>query len=231
VALLLSDLLKQWLAAGVANAATSALLNPLDVAKTRLQTAALPAGARAPSLAATLRDMHAQSGLRGLFLPGLHASMAREMLSSGTRAGFYVPLRDAFAALVGGDGQRAGAHPVPKIAAAMVTGVLGSVIANPIDVVKIRLMLVAPPPAAGAAAGAAAGGSGGAPALQQHQLLRALRAVHAAEGLAGLYKGLAPSTLRAAFIAAGELGAYDVSKTALRTSGLNSSTRYWSPPS
>jgi len=238
-ALTVEALLKQWLAAGVANAATSALLNPLDVAKTRLQTAALLPGARAPSLAATLREMHAQSGLRGLFLPGLQASMAREMLSSGTRAGFYVPARDAIAALVGDGGgsggggadeerrrkAAAGSHPLPKIAAAMATGILGSIVANPIDVVKIRLMLVAPPSASAAGGGArnaaaasAASAAAGPPPLPP-RLWQALRAVHSAEGVAGLYKGLAPSTLRAAFIAAGELGAYDVSKTALREHG------------
>jgi len=200
------ELLRQWLAAGVANALTSALLNPVDVAKTRMQTAPPPPA----SLLATLRAMRAEGGgvLRGLFLPGLGATMAREMLSSGCRAGFYTPVRDAIARLVGdagggrgggGGGGAKGEHPAPKIAASMLTGVVGSLVANPVDVVKIRLF--------------------NEPA-RYSGLLSGLAAVHAREGLAGLYRGLAPSTLRAAFIAAGELGTYDVAKTALRNAAF-----------
>ena len=190
------ELVRQWLAAGVANAATSALLNPLDVAKTRMQTQVRGGGA--PSLRAALAAMHAEGGvLRGLFLPGLGASMVREMLSSGCRAGFYAPVRDAIARVVGDQGGAGGKgeHWAPKLSAAMTTGIIGSLVANPVDVVKIRLF--------------------NEPA-RYPSLARALAAVHKAEGVAGLYKGLAPSTLRAAFIAAGELGTYDVAKTALK---------------
>lgn len=178
------SILKQWLAAGVANAVTSGLLNPFDVAKTRLQTSVVPT-----TLRTTLRAMWAQGGVRGLFLPGLTASMVREMLSSGPRAGLYVPVRSALLEHAGGHDAAA------KVAAALVTGTIGSVIANPIDVVKIRLMR---DPHAYASTAAA------------------LPAIARAEGLRGLYRGLAPSTLRAAFISVGELATYDIAKTALR---------------
>jgi len=167
------------------------------VAKTRMQTASLAKGEAAPSLRATLAMMLREGGVvRGLFMPGLTASMLREMLSSGPRAGFYVPVRDFFAAQLpsSGDGSGDGGALV-KIAAAMTTGVLGGLIANPIDVVKIRLMR----------------DPGSYPST-----LGALPAIARLEGLKGLYRGLAPSTLRACFIAAGEVAAYDISKTNLR---------------
>jgi hypothetical protein len=191
------ELIRLWLAGGVANALTSALLQPIDIAKTRMQTAPPPA----LSLCGTLRVMRTEGGgvLRGLFLPGLGASVAREMLSSGIRAGFYTPTRDAYARVLGGDagpGGGAASGVAPKIAAAMTTGVIGSLIANPVDVIKVRLFCE--------------------PGRYPRGLLRALAELHATEGVAGMYRGLAPSTLRAAAVAAGLLGTYDVVKTALR---------------
>ena len=185
-----SPLWKQWLAAGVANAVTSGLLNPLDVAKTRLQTGGGGSGGGGATLRATLASMWASGGARGLFLPGLAASMTREMLYSGPRVGLYVPVRGFLLERAGGNDSAA------KVLAALTTGTIGPVIANPIDVVKIRLMRDP-----GAYASTAA----------------ALPAILRAEGVAGLYKGLAPSALRGAAITVGQLATYDIAKTTLRT--------------
>lgn len=182
--------LKSWAAGGIANAITSALLNPLDVAKTRMQTALQ--GNR--GMVATLCGMWAQGGLLGIYRPGLAASCIREMLSSGPRAGMYVPLRDYATT-------RTGLPPdssLLKIVVAMGCGFAGSVIANPIDVVKVRSM------------SASANGS-----LPQ-STMRLVQACWRNEGLGGMYKGLVPSTLRGCFIAAGELATYDIAKTYLK---------------
>lgn len=176
-------LLLEFLAGGLSNAITSAFLNPLDVCKTRLQTAASPL-----SLRETLRSLYAEGGLRYIFLPGLEASVMREMVYSGAKAGLYVPLRDYFSA---GHKDSAGA----KVAAALGTGTLGSLAANPIDVVKVRLMT---------------------DPQRYPSTLAAFPIILRSEGLAGLYRGLAPSTLRGACVSAGELATYDVVKGALR---------------
>lgn len=184
----------EWLAGGLANAVTSALLNPLDIAKTRMQTA--KAAVLAPSLFSTLASMRAQGGLlRGMYAPGLAASAIREMLYSGAKAGFYVPLRDAFLARLP---PASGGDSAARIAAALCTGVLGSLLANPIDVVKIRLMR---DPGA------------------YSSTLAALPALARTEGAAGLLRGLLPSTLRGACVSAGELATYDLAKSTLRGSG------------
>ena len=193
----------EWLAGGLSNAITSGMLNPLDVAKTRMQTAKPISGAPPPSLLGTLREMRAAGGLAGLFAPGLAASALREMLYSGAKAGFYVPLRDAFVSRGGGAGGGDGAAAA-KVAAALCTGVLGSLLANPIDVVKIRLMR---DPGA------------------YRSTLSAVPALARAEGAAGLYRGLAPSTLRGACVSAGELATYDIAKGALRGSGVAALSR------
>jgi hypothetical protein len=183
-------LILEFLAGGLANALTSALLNPLDIAKTRMQTAASPLPLRS-----TLLALHAQGGLQAVFLPGMAASVCREMVYSGAKAGLYVPLRTFFSG-GGGEGSAAGsASAGGKVAAALCTGTLGSLLANPIDVVKVRLM---------------------SDAAAYPSTLGALPSIYRAEGLAGLYRGLLPSTLRGACVSAGELATYDVVKGGLK---------------
>jgi hypothetical protein len=187
-----NNLFRQWLAAGLANAFTSGLLNPIDVAKTRMQTTMLTSTFRS-----TLISMANEGGIKGLFYPGLSASMIREMLSSGPRAGFYAPVRDFYLSLqalrFSNSTMR---ESTAKLLAALTTGIFGAILANPIDVVKIRLMK---------------------DPTSYSSTIGALGVIAKAEGLSGLYRGLLPSTLRGAFIAAGEIGTYDIAKSNLRT--------------
>ena len=182
------ELFWSWLAGGLSNAATSALLNPLDVCKTRMQAVQPRLG-----LLKTARIAVREQGfVRGLLLPGLTPSIVREMLSSGPRAGLYVPVRDWAIATTGSHKDSL----LMKLLAASACGVVGSVIANPVDVVKVRMMVKSSSPSPSLSSG--------------------LFMVWREEGIRGLYKGLSPSTLRACFIAAGELGTYDIAKTSLR---------------
>jgi hypothetical protein len=201
-------LLKEWLSGGLANAITSALLNPMDVTKTRMQTALidtqlslnrikLPSNHNLHLFKSTISGLYREGGVVGLWTPGLLASCIRELLSSGPRAGFYVPVRDTIRDIVAklyNDKTASSAVENSfsvKALAAMTTGTMGSILANPIDVVKIRLMTN--------------------PNAYQ-STLSAIPIIFRMEGLAGLYKGVVPSTLRGAFIAAGELATYDHSK-------------------
>ena len=88
-----------------------------------------------------------------------------------------------------------------KIAAAMLTGTLGSVISNPTDVVKVRFLN---------------GAGGELLSPRWFPTLAAYPALLREEGAAGLFRGLTPSVLRGAFIAAGELATYDHCKGELR---------------
>lgn len=146
------------------------------------------------SLTATLRASWVESGLRGLFLPGLAASILREFVYSGPRVGFYTPVRDFYAQQTGAVGMET---QFVKVAAALTTGALSCVLANPIDVVKIRMQrnpLAYPSTAA------------------------AIPAIVRAEGFNGLAKGLAPSMLRGAFLSVGQLATYDIVKSTVRDS-------------
>ncbi len=168
---------REWLCGGLANALTSGLLNPLDVAKTRLQ-----AERKNPNstLRSVIKQLYREGGVIGLWRPGLVASFTREMLSSGSRAGLYAPVRDALDKSVG-HGQKD--LLLCKVLAALTTGTVGSIISNPIDLVKIRLM---------------------ADPSRYSSLFHALKVVLQTEGYQGLTKGIVPSTLRGASIAVGK---------------------------
>ena len=64
---------------GVSTAVVSAILNPTDVIKTRRQIVGF-SGASPLDMA---RDVAHADGLRGLWLPGLQATVLRELLYSG----------------------------------------------------------------------------------------------------------------------------------------------------
>lgn len=104
-----------WLSGGISNAIASSILNPMDVAKTRMQAEEIIyRSATKRSLRATFQELFKEGGIIGLWRPGLTASICREFLYSGPRAGFYVPVRNFFDS----DGESLSC----KVLAAMTTG-------------------------------------------------------------------------------------------------------------
>jgi Mitochondrial carrier protein len=184
------SLTKQWAAAALANAFTSALLNPWDVAKTQMQTLAQSTGPQL-TLRSTMRRMWTTGGLKGLFLPGLLPTVVRECVYSGPRIGFYGPVRDYLISAIGAETVSV------KILAAILTGSASSILSNPVDVVKIRQM--------------------SSPA-RYPSAAAALRELYEVEGAAGLFKGLLPSMMRGAAISVGQIATYDIAKGSLKAS-------------
>lgn len=187
-------LIREWLAGGTANAITSSFLNPMDVSKTRLQSISIAKHQKA-QLRQVFFQLYAEGGVIGLWTPGLLASCMREMLNSGARAGFYTSIRDEINRVFNIQHSKQD-HLLPKIAASMLTGTLGALLANPVDVVKIRMMTNP---------------------KTYPSTFHAFPIIIQSEGVLALYKGLIPSTLRGAFISAGELASYDHSKTILKS--------------
>lgn len=202
----LSRLLRGWLAGGLSNAITSAILNPMDVAKTRLQVERrvlqdISGTMNHLNLRSILKQLYSENGVVGLWTPGLFPSVLREMLSSGVRAGLYVPVRDLINNIIFDkteNNDKIESLPC-KIIAAMVTGSVGSIFSNPVDLIKIRLMV---------------------DPNMYPSTLSAFAIIHEKEGFSAFFKGVLPSTLRGAFIAAGELATYDHSKAMLKTQFL-----------
>ena len=75
-----------------------------------------------------------EEGLWGIWMPGLAASLIRESTYSSIRIGLYPFVKKLYAGNKEGD-----IGFIRKFASGLTTGALGSALANPTDLVKIRL--------------------------------------------------------------------------------------------
>lgn len=83
----------------------------------------------------TTRIVIREEGFRTLF-SGLNAGLQRQIIFSGIRVGLYSPVKNAVCGPL-----KEGENPAlyQKIIAAMITGAIAISVANPTDVVKVRL--------------------------------------------------------------------------------------------
>ncbi|KAG9142561.1 hypothetical protein Leryth_011650 [Lithospermum erythrorhizon] len=132
-------------------------------------------------------------------VPGLH----RQCIYGGLRIGLYEPVKDLY---VGKD--HVGDVPLTKkILAALTTGALGITVANPTDLVKVRLQAEGKLPP-------------GAP-RRYSGALDAYSKIVRQEGVVKLWTGLGPNIARNAIINAAELASYDqVKQTILKIPGF-----------
>ncbi|XP_010504203.1 PREDICTED: mitochondrial uncoupling protein 1 [Camelina sativa] len=180
---------------------------PLDTAKVRLQLqkSALAGDVTLPKyrgLLGTVGTIAREEGLRSLWkgvVPGLH----RQCLFGGLRIGMYEPVKNLY---VGKD--FVGDVPLSKkILAGLTTGALGIMVANPTDLVKVRLQ------AEGKRAAGAPRRYSGA--------MNAYSTIVRQEGVRALWTGLGPNVARNAIINAAELASYDqVKETILKIPGF-----------
>ncbi|KAI5682676.1 hypothetical protein M9H77_03904 [Catharanthus roseus] len=181
---------------------------PLDTAKVRLQLqkkaiegegAALP---KYRGLLGTVGTIAREEGVAALWkgvVPGLH----RQCLFGGLRIGMYEPVKNFY---VGKD--HIGDVPLSKkILAALTTGALGITVANPTDLVKVRLQAEGKLPP-------------GVP-RRYSGALDAYSKIVRQEGFTALWTGLGPNIARNAIINAAELASYDqVKQTILKIPGF-----------
>ena len=165
---------------------------PLDTAKVRLQIQQKTTGpAKYNGFLGTMKTIAGEEGVAALW-NGLMPGFQRQTVYAGLRIGLYVPVRNFYA----GD-LKPGETPglLTKILAGMTSGALAITVANPTDVVKIRLQ--------------AQSRSSDPTQKKYNGAIDCYRKIIAADGVAGLWVGVFPNILRNSVINAAEIAAYD----------------------
>ncbi|XP_067943891.1 mitochondrial substrate carrier family protein ucpB-like [Watersipora subatra] len=180
--------------AGCSNMSGATVTNPIDVIKTRLQldnelTAKSGAAKKYQGLFRGTARIVAEEGFLGLY-KGWGASMLREGSYSTIRLGAYEPLKSKL-------GATDPSHtPLwKKITAGATSGAVGSVIANPTDLVKVRLQ----------AQGKLEPGT----ELRHSGVFSAFSDIIKHQGVRGLWTGCGPTVCRAMILTATQIPTYD----------------------
>lgn len=192
------------LSGGFAGSIAEIATIPLDTAKVRLQIQGSQINVgetpKYKGLIDTCVKVAAEEGPLALW-KGLVAGLQRQMVFASLRIGLYDTVRDFYC---GKDFQ--GDPPLSKkILAGLTTGAFGICVANPTDVVKVRLQAEGRLPP-------------GVP-KKYNGVMDAYAKIYASEGLGGLWRGLLPNILRNSVINAVELASYDEIKYQLLKSG------------
>eukprot|EP01089_Gocevia_fonbrunei_P001737 TRINITY_DN1162_c0_g1_i1.p1 TRINITY_DN1162_c0_g1~~TRINITY_DN1162_c0_g1_i1.p1 ORF type:complete len:295 (+),score=19.29 TRINITY_DN1162_c0_g1_i1:132-1016(+) len=177
-----------FIIAGLSNMTGSAVTNPFDVIKVRLQLEGELSKGTERHYKGTFRGIWTvikDEGIAGIY-KGLPASLIREAVYSGIRLGAYEPLKSLFGAT------DASITPLwMKICAASLSGAIGSAIANPVDIIKIRMQ--------------------GRHTIYKN-VFDAFYVIGKTEGIKGFYRAVIPSVQRAALLTAVQIPAYDHTK-------------------
>ncbi|KAJ7547436.1 hypothetical protein O6H91_08G085800 [Diphasiastrum complanatum] len=192
--------------AGISNMCAAAITNPVNVVKVRMQLdGALfsPQNQNYPGLIRGIIRVAKEENVLSLW-KGTGAALLREASYSSIRMGAYEPLKKA----LGGD------NPVHtplwiKVTAGACAGVIGSTIANPTDVVMVRMQ---------GPEQASLGGSSGH--WKYRGTFHAFTSIAKQEGIRGLYRGLGPTMQRAALLNSVQVPSYDHTKHTLLNAGL-----------
>ena len=183
-------------------AITSALLNPLDVVKVRMQINPVKYSTMVNSISISIREA---GGLaRGLILPGLSATVLRDTLNGAFRVGMYKEIeRSLFSH----------STEVPilvrKVVTGCVVGSLGAGLWSHTDLVKTQMQTL-PPEALNTST------------------VTCYRSIVRQSGLKSLYRGVGPNMLRASIITTCHVGTYDYTKHFFTTSlNIDESPSVW----
>mmetsp|Transcript_110808 Transcript_110808/g.220395 ORF Transcript_110808/g.220395 Transcript_110808/m.220395 type:complete len:306 (+) Transcript_110808:33-950(+) len=184
--------LLQLLLAGTGNGVAGVVTNPIDVVKVRMQMigegVASADASKRPGFVHLGRSLVKNEGLAALSA-GVSASVCREMSYSGIRMGLYEPTKNM---LSGSNTQSASLGL--KVLSGAITGATGAVIANPFDLVKVRMQ--------------SSPGSGGRGTYSS--VIAALKAIaNEGGGIRGLWRGTGPTVQRATLLTASQVPCYD----------------------
>jgi hypothetical protein len=179
-------------AAGTAAVTTVTFIHPIDVVKTRLQVSG--DGGRnykALGIGGTVSIMAKEEGVVA-FWKGIPAAWLREASYTSLRLGLYDPIKKAM-------GVTADSWFLMKFTAASLAGALGSIVGNPFDVLKTRLMTaegkVAP------------------------SMVTVANDLYKSQGIGGFYRGMEANVMRAMVLNGTKMACYDQISIMIKKSG------------
>jgi len=188
------DVFKNVGAAGSSAVITVTAIHPIDVVKTRLQVSGEGGGRnyKALGIGGSVKVIATEEGIAS-FWKGIGAAWMREASYTSLRLGLYDPIKKAM-------GVTPDSHFVLKFTAGSLAGGLGSVVGNPFDVLKTRMMAAEgkEPPAIGKAASE----------------------LYAAQGISGFYRGIEANIMRAMVLNGTKMACYDQIKGMITSSGV-----------
>lgn len=187
----------RMLFAGIASICSGSATHPIEVVKTRMQIMG-EAGSRSKvnyggNVFSTSKVIMQNEGIGG-FYKGIKATWMRESVYSTLRLGLYEPFKN----ILGATDRRNTSFHIKFFAAGM-SGVVGSTIANPTDLLKIRMQAME---------------------HESHGIIWHVKDIYHSNGVLGFYKGLQATVVRAFMLNATKLASYDHIKHTLINSGI-----------
>ncbi|XP_060079488.1 putative mitochondrial transporter UCP3 isoform X2 [Ylistrum balloti] len=194
--------------AGTAACIADCMTFPLDTAKVLLQVQGEKSGLTSSGMSkyrgvfGTIRVVAREDGVRRLY-KGLVPGLQRQMCFSSIRIGSYDEVKKQYKILIYSDTHKKDNFFI-RIASAITTGTVCVWIAQPTDVVKVRMQAQ----------------NRGVP-NRYSGCMDAYRTIARQEGIRhGLWRGLVPNMARTSIINVGEIVTYDVLKTAILSRNL-----------
>ncbi|XP_076636136.1 dicarboxylate carrier UCP2 [Colletes latitarsis] len=208
----------KFLTAGTAACIADLATFPLDTAKVRMQIAGetrpllvasvdgsmLAMRNSQPGLWRTVENIVRLEGTRSLY-GGLSAGLQRQMCFASIRLGLYDTVKSHYAGIIDGNNRSGVSKNITvRVAAGITTGAMAVLLAQPTDVVKVRLQA----------------GNNGRSSVRYSSTLQAYKNIAAVEGARGLWKGTVPNISRNAIVNVAEVVCYDIIKDFILESGF-----------
>jgi len=193
---------------GFASCVAEFITMPVDVVKTRPQMDGSGGAVKQYNGSVDCASKLVKAEGPGALFKGLPPALVRQSTYGSLRYGLYGPIKNSL-------GIKAG-EPVPlwkKIVAGGGAGAIASAVANPTDLMKVRLQTD----------GMLKDAEGNLMPKKYTGMINCLTTTIKEEGVAALWTGVGPTVGRATALAAAELASYDEAKTQLLKTG------YFSP--
>lgn len=192
----MTSLYLNFLVGGLSGMCATTIIQPVDMVKVRIQLRGEAGGKTSPFDVA--KEIYHQGGVKG-FYKGLDSALLRQAIYASMRIGIYYTINDKLVERNGGKTPGAGA----KALASLFAGAVGSAIANPCDLVLVRMQADQTLPVA--------------QRRGYKNVFQAFQVILRDEGFINLYRGCSPTVARAMAVNLSMLVTFDVAKAKLES--------------